>query len=384
MRMVKRELQQQELQLLATQQTSTSTPKQRRISRRTLFKLGGLAGLAAASSWLTEQVELQTHRQVPHPGYSPNVGGTIYTYDATSSVFAVAWSPDGTRLVLGAWGPRNEGQVQALDANTGQHVINYRDSSLQQRIEAVAWLPDGRSIVAGGDDGPVWVWDAATGEIQGIYRGHTDMVITVASSPDSKYIASGGNDTTVQVWEVATGRRLITYGGHSSGIGSVAWSPDVKYIASASFDRTVQIWEAATGRHVFTYHGHTDRVYTVAWSPDGQRIASGGKDLTVQVWPVTLFESAGQRQKHSMITYRGHTRAVQAVAWSPDSRTIASAADNVQLWNGLTGEHIFTYTGHAIHVALEVQAVAWSPNGRYIASGGMEGTVQVWNARENQ
>ncbi len=72
---------------------------------------------------------------------------------------------------------------------------------------------------------------------------------------------------------------------------------------------------------------------------------------------------------------------MQAVAWSPDSRTIASAADNVQLWNGLTGKHIFTYTGHAISVALEVQTVAWSPNGRYIASGGMEGTVQVWNAR---
>jgi WD40 repeat protein len=28
-----------------------------------------------------------------------------------------------------------------------------------------------------------------------------------------------------------------------------------------------------------------------------------------------------------------------------------------------------------------LQSVAWSPNGRYIASGGMEGTVQVWNAR---
>ena len=49
--------------------------------------------------------------------------------------------------------------------------------------------------------------------------------------------------------------------------------------------------------------------------------------------------------------------------------------------DGLTGKHIFTYTGHSISVALEVQAVAWSPNGRYIASGGMEGTVQVWNAR---
>ncbi|HKF35624.1 MAG TPA: WD40 repeat domain-containing serine/threonine-protein kinase [Ktedonobacteraceae bacterium] len=373
MRMVKQELQQLAAQLIP--------PQKRRISRRTLFKLGGLAALAAGSSFLTRQAALLTHRQVPQPGYSPNLGGTIYTYDATSSVFAVAWSPGGTRLVLGAWGPHNEGQVQALDAKTGQYVINYRDPSLQQRIEAVAWLPDGRSIVAGGDDNLVWVWDAATGEMQGIYRGHSDVVITVASSPDSKYIASAGQDRTVRVWEVATGNAIVTYSGHAGGIGSVAWSPGGNYIASASFDKTVQIWEAATGRTVFTYYGHTDRVYTVAWSPDGQRIASGGRDLTVQVWPAP-FTSAGQRQ--NSIIYRGHTRAIQAVAWSPDSRTIASAADNVRLWNGLTGEHIFTYTGHAISVGLEVQAVAWSPNGRYIASGGMEGTVQVWNALNTQ
>jgi WD40 repeat protein len=375
MGMIKRELQH-----LAAQHTPTSTPRQRRISRRTLFKLGGLAALAAGSSFLTWEKE-RLDREVPHPGYSPNLGGTIYTYDAPGGVLAVAWSPDGMRIVLGVlqavWGQVQE--VQALDANTGQHVINYRDPSLQQGVEAVAWLPDGRSIVAGGDDNLVWVWDAATGEVQGIYREHESMVITVASSPDSKYIASAGKDRTVRVWEVATGNTIVIYHGHASGIGSVAWSPDGNYIASASFDKTVQIWEAATGHHVFTYYGHKDGVYTVAWSPDGQRIASGGKDLTVQVWPVALFESVGQRQK--IITCRGHTRAVQAVAWSPDSRTIASAADNVQLWNGLTGEHIFTYTGHAISIALEVQAVAWSPNGRYIASGGMEGTVQVWNAR---
>jgi len=40
---VKRELQQQELQLLAMQQPPTSTPKQRRFSRRMLLKMGGLA-----------------------------------------------------------------------------------------------------------------------------------------------------------------------------------------------------------------------------------------------------------------------------------------------------------------------------------------------------
>src|SRR5207248_11021001 len=129
---------------------------------------------------------------------------------------------------------------------------------------------------------------------------------------------------------------------------------------------TVQIWEAATGRLIFTYSGHTDEVYTVAWSPDGQHIASGGKDHMVQVWPVPLFESNKQPQKSPPIAYYGHARSVQAVAWSPDSRDIASAGDNVQIWNGLTGDQIFTYTQHSAGV----QAVAWSPNGRYIASGG--------------
>ena len=96
---------------------------------------------------------------------------------------------------------------------------------------------------------------------------------------------------------------------------------------------------------------------------------------------MALFESDGQLQKSSIITYRGHSASVQTVAWSPDSRYVASAAENVQLWNGLTGKHIFTYTKHATSITSQVQAVAWSPNGRYIASGGMEGTVQVWNAR---
>jgi len=97
---------------------------------------------------------------------------------------------------------------------------------------------------------------------------------------------------------------------------------------------------------------------------------------------VVLFERNDQLQKSSVITYRGHSASVQAVTWSPDSSTIASTADNVQLWSSLTGEHIFTYTKHSTSIVQLVQAVAWSPNDRYIASGGMEGTVQVWNARQ--
>ncbi|HEV7237589.1 MAG TPA: WD40 repeat domain-containing protein, partial [Ktedonobacteraceae bacterium] len=368
----------QELQHLMTQYNA---PKKRGFSRRTLFKMGGslagLAALATASSWVTWQVEIITQTQMPTTSYSPHLGGTISTYNAQNGVLAVAWSPDGTRLAMGNW----NGQIQAWDAKTGHHVINFPGAGFQQ-VFSLIWLPDGSSIVAGGDNAVVWVWNAATGEVQNKYqsqegniqnndRGHTG-VITVASSPDSKYIASGGYDQTVQVWEAATGRLIVIYRGHTGGIGSVTWSPDGRYIASASYDMTVQIWDATTGRLILTYHGHTKEVYAVAWSPNGQHIASGGKDNTVQVWDALTG--------HTLFSYHGHSMAVQDVAWSPNGSTIASAADNVQLWNSLTGKHIYTYTKHATSITHEVQAVAWSPNGRYIASGGMEGTVQVWNA----
>src|SRR6266567_5852092 len=301
--MIRQELQQQELQLLATQQTPTPPLKKRLLSRRSLLKVGGLAGLAAASGTLAWLVESQVLNIVPHPVYSPNMGGTICTYITGRGVLGVAWSPDGMRLVMG----NANGHVQAWDANTGLHVIDFHAPHLRRRIEDVIWLPEGNAIAAGGDDSIVWVWNAATGQLQRTYAGHTNWVITLASSPDSRYIAS------------------------------------------ASYDATVQVWEAATGRPVYTYSGHAVPVYTVAWSPDGKHIASGDVGGTAQVWSVALFESNGQQQQNPL-TYNqqgGYQHSpVEAVIWSPDSRYVASISHDVQIWNSFTGEQIFMYTHH--------------------------------------
>src|SRR6266566_5051377 len=77
-------------------------------------------------------------------------------------------------------------------------------------------------------------------------------------------------------------------------------------------------------------------------------------------------------------TYHGHTAYVSGIAWSPDGKRIASGGldTTVQVWNATTGEHILTYRGHTDAVF----AVAWSPDGTRIASASNDGTVQEWEA----
>ena len=83
-------------------------------------------------------------------------------------------------------------------------------------VFAVAWSPDGTLIASGSNDSTFQVWDARTGHLLVKYTGHTGTVYTVAWSPDGRRIASGSDDNTIQVWDTRSGRHLFTYSGHTT------------------------------------------------------------------------------------------------------------------------------------------------------------------------
>jgi eukaryotic-like serine/threonine-protein kinase len=90
--------------------------------------------------------------------------------------------------------------------------------------------------------------------------------------------------------------------------------------------------------------------------------------------PKPVVDAFSQESTYS--TDRMPTGMTYAVAWSPDRRRIASGGldRTVQVWDATAGITIFIYRGHTGGVT----AIAWSPDGKHIASAGLDKTVQVW------
>jgi WD40 repeat protein len=118
-----------------------------------------------------------------------------------------------------------------------------------------------------------------------LFRGHNDVIHSIAFSPDGSKIVSGSDDETIQVWDASTTIEMLPpLRGHDNFISSVAFSPDGSTIVSGSSDGTIRVWDANTGVEMLPpLQGHDSRIYSVAFSPDGSKIVSKIYK-TIRVW----------------------------------------------------------------------------------------------------
>ncbi len=87
-------------------------------------------------------------------------------------------------------------------SGSGSTVLKGHASS----VYSVAWSPDGRQLASGGVGGAVHLWDVARGVGVATLEGHQFYVCSVAWSPDGRQLASGSRDQTVRLWEVVNVR----------------------------------------------------------------------------------------------------------------------------------------------------------------------------------
>jgi WD40 repeat protein len=283
------------------------------------------------------------------------------------SIEAVAFSPDGSRLLTASW----DGTARIWNAATGKDLLTQSppEDLFVLQLYCAAFSPDGTRVVTGGNEKNTRIWNAATGEEVLTLRGTGGPVKNVAWSPDGTRLATDTSDGTARIWDTVTGEELLTLYTDEGYPWGIAWFPDGTRIVTGGRDRTVRIWDAATGEVLLTMRGE-DYVQKVALSPDGGRVVTAGSGRTARIWDASTGEE--------LLALRSHTETVNDAAFSPDGRFVVTASNDrtARIWDAATGEELLALRGHRDRV----NDVAFSPDGRRVATASGDRTVRIWDA----
>jgi RNA polymerase sigma factor (sigma-70 family) len=217
-------------------------------------------------------------------------------------VKTVVFSPDGKRLASAG----EDKVIHLWDVTSGREV---RQWAANPAIYRLAFSPDGTRLAMGAGAGTptIRVWDVATGdEVPLIRQDDRSGVTSLEFSLDGRMLAASNLADTIRLWELATGqeRLLIKHPGH---VTSIAFSPDSRLLASANNGQTsshgegdtsnkgraiVRLWDTLTGKEIRGFEGHRGGVMSLDFAPDGKRLASGSHDTTVLIWDVQAVRKA--------------------------------------------------------------------------------------------
>jgi WD40 repeat protein len=284
-------------------------------------------------------------------------------------------------------------------------------------VYTVAYSPDGNRIVTASGDNTAKVWDVQTGYLLLDLQGHTKRVISAVFSPDGKKILTASNDETAKIWDAESGSLLLNLSAHTWWINVAKFSPDGKKVITASQDKTVKIWDAEKGTILFDLAEHQAAVVSIDISADGKKLLTAAEDGIVKIWntesgarlleinatkavlrsanfnyPATkiITSSADSTAKiwdaesgNLMFNLHGHTGIVTAAKffryYASDSSVfekVVTISDNsAKIWEANTGNLLFSLDGHTA----EINSTQISPDNKLLLTAANDGLSKIWD-----
>jgi WD40 repeat protein/transcriptional regulator with XRE-family HTH domain len=327
----------------------------------------------------------------PRPFYTLSFVGT-------GTPGAIAFTPDGKRLAIGAG---KTGYVYELDFSKAVPVkFLYNLIGHQGDIHTILFSPDGKRLVtAAGDNTPgnnrTKIWDAETGLEQYTLAGDTNYA---ALSPDGNRLITAS--CRAQIWDVSPsgnqelfnlpgsklfyfsldGKRWLSVD-NSNGVAQF-WEPSptgLKPLSSFKFD------PGDPPLNSFKYDpGDPDSPKMAVPDRDLKRLvtvgARPGEDMTARVWDT----ASGQEIFHFSLAevFPVLTAGrIDEITVSPDGTKLvvssSSPLPRAAMWDLATGELLKVLEQYSEY--WDIWSVDFSPDGTRLATGAGDGVAHIYD-----
>jgi len=278
-----------------------------------------------------------------------------------SSIFAHAFSPDGTQLAA-----FNRDSLVSWDLLSGRLLYNIsRDDATR-----LYFSDDKVELYTLNQAGDVSIYDAARGNLIARFQGLDAYNGTHAFYTDAGWLAMAAEDGRIQVWDARTRESQVTLT-TDGPVDALAFSGDGSLLATGTRDGLLQVWDWRQRRSLARYDHRGASIRQVVFAPDDGALVSGTPTY-IAVW---TLDAGDDSLRYSLEVGQGGTDAL--LRFSPDGRYLVSGGSNAPLaiWDPVNGESVALIE----EISGSRISVAFSPTGDLMLTSVLGGGVSLWN-----
>jgi eukaryotic-like serine/threonine-protein kinase len=333
------------------------------------------AGLTILSTVLPGNHPAAGGQHPPAGSHAVGLLAATLTGASASSVYSVAFAPDGATLATGGdfdtwlWSTKTKkilSTVSPGDTSTG----------------GLAFAPGGDTLAMGDDNGSTFLLNGPTMRTAAVLAfpgetttGNTTTANSIAYAPGGTMLATGDKNGNTYLWDITTKKIVaILHDPDSQGVNSVAFGPGGTTLAIGDNNGSTYLWSIAAKKITAVLTGPGP----VAYAPGGATLAVGGAHDNVDLWNVA------SKKVTAVLTSpgaNGGVNNINALAYTPDGGMLATGDSNgsTYLWSIAAKKIIGTVTDPGQDSS--VNSVAFAPDGAALATGDTNGSTYLWDIK---
>lgn len=171
--------------------------------------------------------------------------GEVWKLDCASWATVSRWKcHDGGVFAMAIHGEfcitgGNDGFMSLMLISDGNVVLRW--PAHEKRIMAVLFSPDGSRIYSASQDGTLKIWNT-TGEMLHLLNAHVGRIFGLELSNEGQTLVSGGEDRRILLWDAETGDLQREIAGHADHVSALAFTEDGRSLVSSALDGNVRVW----------------------------------------------------------------------------------------------------------------------------------------------